>query len=109
MLVTMFDFAKPGAGLPTIGKKGTINWAEVVKNFATLFLSIGAVMALINIIWAGYRMTTSSGDSQRLSLARWQLIFSVVGLIVILGAFIIWQFALEFISGSGGAKLDFGI
>lgn len=108
MLTAMFDFAKPGAGLPTIGKKGAINWAEVVKNFATLFLSIGAVMALINIIWAGYRMATSSGDSQRLSLARWQLIFSVVGLIVILGAFIIWQFALEFVSG-GKPAIDFGI
>lgn len=109
MLAAMFDFHKEGAkGLPTIGKNGAINWTEVVKNLATLLLSIGAVLALVNIILAGYRMATSSGDSQRLSLARWQLIFSVVGLIVTLGAFIIWRFALEFAVGSG-AKIDFGI
>lgn len=108
-LNAMFNFSSPAKGLPTIGqpgKKGVIDWVGVVKNFTTLLLSLGAVFALLSVVMAGYKMATSSGDQSKLTTARYQLVFSLAGLIIAAGGFIIWKLILQFI---GTENINFGL
>lgn len=108
-LNAMFDFSSPAKGLPTIGKpgeQGVIDWVGVVKNFTTLLLSLGAVIALLSVVMAGYKMATSSGDQSKLTTARYQLVFSLAGLIIAAGGFIIWKLILQFI---GTENINFGL
>lgn len=105
-LEAMFNFSSPAPGLPTIGSGGEIKWVEVVKNFTTLLLSLGAVIALLSVVMAGYKMATSSGDQSKLTTARYQLVFSLAGLIIAAGGFIIWKLILQFI---GTENINFGL
>ena len=63
------------------------------KNLLQLGLSwlfiIAAVLALIFIIFSGIQWITSAGDPGKVADARKRLMYSIIGLIVVAGAFLI--------------------
>lgn len=70
---------------------GILSW---VINFLTL---VGIVAALIFLIWGGVKWITSGGDKEKLQSARRTVLFSIIGLVVILLSVIIIQVTSSFL------------
>lgn len=68
-------------GVPTAGDgalAGMISWVIIVLT------SVGVIAALIFLIWGAIKWITSGGDREKLDSARRTIIFSIIGLVVIL-------------------------
>jgi hypothetical protein len=62
---------------------------------------LGSIFILLIVI-AGYNWMTASGDEQKIDKAKDTIRAAIIGLIIIVGAFAIWQFISTYlISGSG--------
>ena len=66
----------------------------VILRAANLIAIISGIAAVIMIIIGGFMMVTAGGDSSRLSSAKKTIIYSIVGLIVILLARLIVGFVV---------------
>jgi|APCry1669189034_1035192.scaffolds.fasta_scaffold130043_1 hypothetical protein len=73
---------------PVTGKGGAIDVAANIISWAA-----GAI-AVIVIIFAGFRFTTSGGDSGKVSSARNTIIYAAIGLLVIVLARVIVSFVI---------------
>lgn len=67
---------------------------QVFGNILNLFYFIAGIVAVIIIIIAGFSITVSGSNPSALAKARNAMLYSAIGLIVILTAFGITQFVL---------------
>ncbi len=67
---------------------------SLLTNALNLTYFLAGAIAVIVIIFAGIMYTTSSGDAGRVTKAKNLLTYSIVGLIVVLVAFIITNFVI---------------
>jgi hypothetical protein len=73
---------------PVTGKGGAIDVA------ANIISWVAGAIAVIVIIFAGFRFTTSGGDSGKVSSARNTIIYAAIGLLVIVLARVIVSFVI---------------
>jgi len=66
----------------------------VLQSILNIFYFLVGVVAVIVIILAGIRYSTSGGDSGKVASAKNQILYAVVGLIVILCAFAVTNFVV---------------
>ena len=70
----------PPSGVPN----GGINTGTTLISIASSILILTAsVLAVVFIVYAGIQWAISGGDKQKIQQARQRLIFSIVGLIVV--------------------------
>lgn len=86
------------AGVPR-GGSGTLSSALSVG--IQIFLIVVIIVSLGYLMWAGINWIRSEGDPQRVTAARNQIIYAIIGLVVALGAFAI----TTIIGGVLGIKL----
>lgn len=67
---------------------------SILTNGLNLTYFLAGVIAVIVIIVAGIMYTTSSGDASKVTKAKNLLTYSIVGLIVVLTAFVITNFVI---------------
>jgi uncharacterized membrane protein YidH (DUF202 family) len=84
---------------------GEIDWGALVMQIATILIAIGTIVALIYIILSGLRIMTSEGNQTKLDTNRNRLLYVAVGLVVVAGAYVAWNFVLGFI---GMEQIDMG-
>lgn len=77
-----------GAGIPTL------TGDELLNNILNTFYFIAGLVAVIVIIIAGLSYSTSGGDAARVTKAKNQILFSVIGLVVVLTAFAVTNFVI---------------
>jgi hypothetical protein len=65
-----------------------------IKEVVNVLLSVSGAVALLVITMAGFRFTTSRGNPQQVAQARDAIIYSCVGLVIIMSAFIIVNFVV---------------
>ncbi|HSW99363.1 MAG TPA: pilin [Candidatus Saccharimonadales bacterium] len=65
-----------------------------IKQVINLLLSIAGAVALLVITMAGFRFVTSRGDTQQVAQARNAIIYSSIGLVVLVSAFVIVNFVV---------------
>ena len=85
-------------GVPTAGDgslAGIITWVIIVLT------SVGIISSLIFLIWGAIKWITSGGDREKLDSARRTIIFSIIGLVVVLLSVVI----MNFIGGLLGVDL----
>ncbi len=92
------------------GKDIRVFLAEIVRYFIT-FLGI---IAVAMVMYSGFLWMTSAGDPEKVNRAKQALVNSVIGLIIIISAFAIVTFIINFMAGGGGGgtakkkPLDYG-
>ncbi len=81
---------------------------QIIVNF---FLGIISVVALLFLVFNGYRYTMSRGEDSQISQAKKGIIYSVIGLIVVLAAYTIVATVLNFgaQSSSPGIGVNIGV
>ncbi|MGV9002138.1 MAG: hypothetical protein ACOH18_04285 [Candidatus Saccharimonadaceae bacterium] len=67
---------------------------DLLKGGLNLMYFLAGTIAIIVIIVAGIMYTTSSGDAGRVTKAKNLITYSIVGLVVILSAFVITNFII---------------
>ena len=72
----------------------TMNGDDLLKNALNLTYFLAGVIAVIVIIVAGLMYATSSGDSGRVAKAKNLLTYAIVGLVVVMSAFVITNFVV---------------
>lgn len=83
-----------GVDCQTTGADGS-TITKVAKTAVNLFSIIVGAVAVIMIIYGGFRYITSGGDSGNVGNAKNTLIYAIVGLIIVALAQIIVQFVLS--------------
>ena len=66
----------------------------LLSNILNLTYFIAGIVAVIVIIVAGIMYTSSGGDSGRIVIAKNALTYSLIGLVVVVSAFIITNFVI---------------
>lgn len=83
------------SGIPKEIKTGALKDSGIIQ-FGYNILFTGAVsLAVIFIILGGIAMITSGGDSVKLAAARKRLMFAIIGLVVVIAAFVIVSIAIR--------------
>jgi hypothetical protein len=67
---------------------------NIAKNVVNIFSIIVGAVAVIMLIYGGFRYITSGGDSGRVGNAKNTLLYAVIGLVIVALAQIIVQFVL---------------
>lgn len=68
---------------------GSDRLSTAISGGITIFMIIAIVLCLFSIIWAGVQWTTAAGDKAKVAAARARITWSIVGLVVVLTAFLI--------------------
>jgi len=73
---------------------GAPNVEGIVGNLIGVFLSLLGVIFLVLIIYAGYDWMMARGDSKKVQVAKDRITNAVIGLIIVLGSYIISGYVL---------------
>ena len=60
-----------------------------IQNVIQIFVTLAGMVAAGFFVWGGFRYITSSGNPEALDGAKKTIMYSAVGLAVVLGAFVI--------------------
>jgi hypothetical protein len=91
LVVFAFKTALPvNPGLPeTIAGTDPSDFQAVVTRVIGMLLGIFGSVALLVIIWAGFRYLTSGGNAQRAEAAKKTFLNALIGFVIVLLAFVI--------------------
>lgn len=73
-------------GIPT-GDSASID--KITQFGLNVLFIVAAVFALLTLLLAGIQWITSDGDKQKVSAARLRITYAVIGLVIVLLAFLI--------------------
>ena len=88
------------SGVPTGGLDLGGGGQRIIQLGIELIFIVGIVLSVIFIILSGIQWIISGGDKEKISKARARLTYSVVGLIVIAGAFFIVSTVISLLGGN---------
>ena len=99
--------AQTNGGLDTFGDNtdlGTnVPVIETVASIINILLGFLGVIAIVIIIWAGFKWMTAAGNEEAISGAKKMMGAAVIGLVIILAAYAIAQFVVgNLINETGG-------
>lgn len=73
----------------TIPTGGMTTAQEIVRNGIGIVFVLAIVAAVILLAWAGIMWASSQGDKQKVTNARRMIVFTIIGLVLILSSFMI--------------------
>src|ERR1022692_3530180 len=79
----------------TAGNNGTTDLHSVASKIVNIFSIIVGIVAVIMIIYGGFRYITSGGDSGKVGGAKNSLVYAIVGLIIVALAQLIVHYVLN--------------
>lgn len=84
----------------TAGSGSTVDLSTVAKKIINILSIIVGIIAVVMIIYGGFKYITSGGDTGNVSAAKNTLIFAIVGLIIVALAQFIVHFVLNSATGA---------
>lgn len=101
-----FSLAAQGNGMGQI--QNPLGNVTDIFTFINILLDavfkLGAVLAVIAIIYAGFLFVTASGDEEKIKTAKKTLLFTVIGIAILLGARIIAAVITTTVTNIGNAS-----
>lgn len=73
---------------------------KLIIGWMNFLLGLTAVLAVVALVWAGFTYVTAMGDDSRIETAKNVVIWTVVGILLILGAYAIVNTLMEARFGS---------
>ncbi|KKR91929.1 MAG: hypothetical protein UU95_C0024G0022 [Parcubacteria group bacterium GW2011_GWC2_42_12] len=64
----------------------------IIGTVISIGLGLIGIIFLVLMIYAGYNWMTASGDEEKVSKAKTIIIQSVIGIIIVVGAYAAWRF-----------------
>ncbi len=104
VLKNMYHAGKE-ADYNTAGRVGHYLLANVAGKFFAVFLSLLGIIFLIMIIIGGFNWMTAAGNDDKISKAKATLYRGIIGLIIVVTAYIITAFVFRALGGLVGNSL----
>ncbi len=76
------------------GAPTAVGQSEIGMILGQVYLVAG-IVAVVAMVIAGIRYTTSNGDSSQVQAAKNMMFYAIIGLVVIIGAAAITQFVIQ--------------
>ncbi len=89
-----------GLGYGTVFGLGSKDVRETIGGIVRAFMGLLGVVAVILILFGGFKWMTSQGNEEKVSEAKKIIISGVIGLIIILSAYAIATFVISNIAAS---------
>ncbi len=70
--------------------------AKLIASFINFIFVLSTIVALLYLIWGGFKWLTSGGDKSAVGAAREHIIASIIGLIVIFLSYLILNIVINF-------------
>jgi len=77
----------------------TSNYGTMVLNIVQILFAFIAVMAFVGVIYSGIMMITSGGDASKFETGKKNLMWSIVGVIVVALSYFIIKFVVSLTGG----------
>jgi small-conductance mechanosensitive channel len=84
---------------PSIGTN-TGNYGTLIMTIVSLIFAFLAVMAFGGIIYSGVMMITSGGDATKFAMGKKNLVWSIIGIIVVTLSYFILRFVGSLVEGT---------
>jgi hypothetical protein len=84
-----------GAFVGSAGFVASVEAPNIIGDVIQVFLSLLSMIFIILILYAGYNWMTAGGDEQKVTKAKDTIYRAVIGLIVIISAFVITYFVFN--------------
>ncbi|MFA5128254.1 MAG: pilin [Patescibacteria group bacterium] len=78
----------------------TTDPAQIIGLVIKSVLGIVGGAALVMVVWGGFQWLTSAGNPEKVKKGSSTMIWSVIGLILVLGSYLLVQNVLNFITGT---------
>jgi hypothetical protein len=105
------DVYETGTILPECIETGNCSLCDILKafaNFADFIISIVGSIALLLFLYGGYVWMTSAGNQERIKRGRDVIISTIIGVILVLGAWQIINFTVSaFVSPNPATTISF--
>lgn len=66
--------------------------SEIIGTAVSAFLALLGVIFLVLMLYAGYNWMTAQGDEEKVTKAKDTITRSIIGMIIVVGAYAIWNF-----------------
>lgn len=66
----------------------------LVTNLFNAVLALAGAVAVVFIIWGGIQYTLSQGDASKIKKAKDTLLYSIVGLVIVMFSFVILNYVI---------------
>lgn len=87
-------------GLDSIGANQSASFDSTVTTAINLFLYVIGALAVIMIIYGGFKYVTSAGEASAVSSAKNTIMYAIIGLIVAILAWAIASFVVGVFDGN---------
>lgn len=84
---------------PPQGSIGDVDISKIPQFIVGLLFVVGVVIAIAFLIYGGIKWILSGGDKQAVESARNHIVAAIVGLIIVVGAFVILNLVIRIITG----------
>jgi hypothetical protein len=68
---------------------------EIIGTLIGIAIGLIGVIFLLLMIYAGYNWMTAQGEEEKVTRAKDTIIRSLIGLIIVIGAYAVWQFVFS--------------
>jgi hypothetical protein len=86
---------------PPKGAIASVKLENIPQFVITLLFVVGIVVALAFLIYGGIKWILSGGDKAAVDAARKHIVAAIVGLVIVVSAFVILNFVFQILFGSG--------
>ena len=90
--------------LPVLAQSGDVTSIETfIKNVIGILVKLAGLVAAGFFVWGGFGYITSSGNPETLDRSKKTILYSAVGLAIVLGAFVLTNIVSDTATGAFGA------
>lgn len=91
-------------GLNEIGAGDAPALELTLGTIVDIFLFLIGAVAVVMLVYGGFRYATSAGDTSAVSSAKNTILYAVVGIVIAVSAYAISDFVIDTFSGSNAAE-----
>ena len=85
---------------PPAGAIGSVKLENIPQFVITLLFVVGIIIALAFLIYGGIKWILSGGDKAGVDAARKHIVAAIIGLVIVVTAFVILNFVFQILFGS---------
>lgn len=89
------------------GAFGTADLKDTIVQLVNVLLGFLGIIAVIIILWGGFKWMTAAGNEEQVGEARNMIIAGIIGLAIIIASFAITSFVVREFSSATGGTLSF--
>ena len=91
--------------IPVLAADGDVSKVETfIENVIQILVTIAGLVAAGFFVWGGIGYITSSGDPEKLDRAKKTIVYSAIGLVIVLGAFVLSTIVTQLATGAFGGS-----